>query len=107
MLDSGCEFKIQNTAVINAQSSFHSAPIYIDIPGTRNVKKKLIARSWLARLEDMENILAENNIDDFAKKLSVPTLDDVSKETYLSSRTELLKEIADSKKFFQDLLKDR
>jgi hypothetical protein len=55
----------------------------------------------------MENILAENNIDDFAKKLSVPPLDDVSKEAYLSSRTELLKEIADSKKFFQDLLKDR
>jgi hypothetical protein len=94
-------------SLFNAQSSFHSAPIYIDIPGTRNAKKILIARSWLARLKDMENILAENNIDDFAKKLSVPPLDDVSKEAYLSSRTELLKEIADSKKFFQDLLKDR
>jgi hypothetical protein len=87
-------------------SNFHSAPIFVTLPNMQNENRKKVAESWMARLIDLENLLAEDNIDYLAQKLETPNFDAVPKEVLVNNRKELLKEIAVSKKYFQELLKD-
>jgi len=91
-------------SLTDAQSVFHSAPIYVTIPNAQNVKKREVAQTLLAILNDIENMLSEDNIQYLAEKLSVPNFDAVPKDVLLSNRHELLEEIRISKKYFNDLL---
>jgi hypothetical protein len=51
----------------------------------------------------MERILSENNLEQLARKLEVPTLDAVPEATLRSNRSDLLKEIHVAKKFFRTM----
>jgi len=87
-----------------ALSNIHSAPIYVTVPNTQNGYTKKVARAWLVRLEDMEGMLAEDNIDYLAKQLETPNFDAVPKDVLMNNRLELLEEIQESKTFFKELL---
>jgi hypothetical protein len=88
-------------------SNVHSAPIYVGLKGQPGIEKstrsRSIAATWLARLEDLQTVLAENNLDQLAKKLQTPEFDDVPKETLVNNRTALLEEIRVAKEFFGGL----
>ncbi len=89
-------------------SLVHSAPIYVslkDRPGiAQSAQSRTIAATWLARLEDMETVLTEDNMEHLAKKLEMPNFDAIPKETLLDNRQDLLKEIQAAKGFFKTLL---
>ncbi len=91
----------------NARSNVHSAPIFVTIKDRPGIEKsersRTIATTWLARLEDMETMLTEDNIEQLAKKLETPNYDAVPSETLLNNRQELLKEIQTAKDFFKSL----
>ena len=88
-------------------SNVHSAPIYVTIPNTQALAKsahsKKVAKAWLARLEDLEAMLAEDNIEYLSKQLVKPNFDAVPKDVLINNRTELLEEIQDAKVFFIEL----
>ena len=48
-------------------SNVHSAPIYVTLknrPGIeKSARSRKIAQTWLARLEDVEAVLAQNNME--------------------------------------------
>jgi hypothetical protein len=83
----------------------HTSPIYVLLKNRPGIEKtahsKAVAQSYLARLTDMERLLAEDNIGVLAAKLSDPTMDAVPKETFLNNRQDLLKEIQEAKEFFK------
>ena len=91
----------------NPTSNVHSAPIYVslkDRPGIEHsARARTIATTWLARLEDLETVLAEDNMEYLAPKLAIPDFDAVPKETLLNNRLDLLKEIQTAKDFFKTL----
>lgn len=91
-------------SVFDAQSVFHTAPIFITVPNTNLAKKQEIAEKWIAVLNDLENMLSLNNIDDLAEKLKIPNFDAIPKEVLLKNRNELLDEIADSREYFSNIL---
>lgn len=64
------------------------------------MRAKEVARTFLARLRDLERVLAEDNIDYLAEKLRLPDIDAVPKEVFLKNRKDLLKEISTAKAFF-------
>ena len=86
-------------------SNVHTSPIYVTVKNRPGIEKsahaKAIAQTYLARLNDLEKILAEDNIEALATKLSQPTMDAVPKEVLLKNRQPLLDEIHVAKKFFQ------
>lgn len=86
-------------------SNVHTSPIYVSLRNGPGIEKsahsKAVAQSFLARLNDLENVLAEDNIEVLAAKLSDPTMDSVPKEVFLNSRQALLDEVQVAKKFFQ------
>ncbi len=88
-------------------TNVHSAPIYVTLkhrPGVEKSRRsREIAQTWLARLEDVERILAEENMDNLAKKLEIPNFDAVPKDVLIKNRQELLKEIQVAKDFFNTL----
>jgi hypothetical protein len=88
-------------------SLVHSAPTYVSIrdrPGIeKGARSKEVARSYLARLKDLERVLAEDNIDFLAAKLENPTIDAIPKDVLLKSRPGLLKEIEAAKDYFKAL----
>lgn len=88
-------------------SNLHSAPIYVtlkDRPGIEHsAHSRTVAASWLARLEDLETILSDENIEHLAKKLASPNMDAVPSETLMNSRQDLLKEVQTAKDFFKNL----
>jgi hypothetical protein len=92
-----------------ANSLVHTAPIYVtlkDGPGiSESEQAKRIARTWLARLLDIEASLAEENLDFLAMQLSVPDIDAVPKETLIANREALLQEIDVAKRYFSTLAK--
>jgi hypothetical protein len=92
---------------LKPMSTVHSAPIYVTIknapPSTAHPRTKTIARTWLARLQDVETMLNEDNIEYFAQKIAYPGIDGVPKETLLKNRLALLKEIQDAKDYFERL----
>jgi hypothetical protein len=85
-------------------SNVHTSPIYVSIknrPGIEtSARSKAVARSYLARLSDLERLLAEDNIGALSAKLAEPTMDAVPKDVFLDNRQDLLDEIREAKKFF-------
>jgi len=90
-------------------SNLHTAPIWITLenaPGLdRGARARRVARECLARLEDLERVLAEENLTDLAKRLSVPDADGVPEQTLRANRAALLDEIAVAEQFFQGYLR--
>jgi hypothetical protein len=86
-------------------SNVHTAPIYVSLRNRPGIEKsahsKAVARSFLARLNDLERVLAEDNIEVLAAKLSDPTMDSVPREVFLANRQALLDEIRVARKFFE------
>jgi len=86
-------------------SNVHTAPIYVSLenrPGIeKSARSKAIARSFLARLDDLERVLEEDNLDVLAAKLESPNLDGVPRATLLDNRPDLLMEIQEAKDFFR------
>ena len=96
-----------NFGLLKWSNIFHSAPIYVKIdnasPFTRHPRTKAVARKWLAKLEEAEAFLSNENIDIVAGWQQDPSWDAVPKETFLNNRDALLAEIKDAKKFFLNL----
>jgi hypothetical protein len=86
-------------------SNVHTSPIYVSLKNRPGIEKaahaKAVARSYLARLTDMERLLGEDNIEVLAATLSDPTMDSVPKDVFLNNRQDLLKEIQEAKDFFK------
>jgi hypothetical protein len=92
-------------SVFEPTSSVHTSPIYVSLKNQPGIEKsahsKAVAQSYLARLNDLEKLLAEDNIGALAAMLSDPTMDAVPKEVFLKNRKPLLDEIRVAKKFFE------
>jgi hypothetical protein len=88
-------------------TNVHSAPIYVSLRGRPGIEKSArsreTARTFLARLRDLERMFAEENTDSLAARLGDPNLDAVPKGTLLDNRQDLLDEIKVAKKFFEAL----
>ncbi len=86
-------------------SSVHTSPIYVslrDRPGIeKSAHSKAVAESFLARLNDMERLLAEDNIEVLAARLAEPTMDIVPQDVLFANRQDLLDEIRVAKDFFK------
>jgi hypothetical protein len=86
----------------------HSAPIYVTLKNAPGIEKgahaKRVARTFMARLDDLERVLAPDNIDYLAAKLADPTIDAVPKEVLLDNRQDLLKEIVVARRYFHRIL---
>jgi hypothetical protein len=85
-------------------SNVHTAPIYVALKGhpgvSRSPRSRRIAATWLARLNDLESVLAPENLAYLGAKLEIPNFDAVPAETLRKNRDDLLKEIAVAKAFF-------
>ena len=85
-------------------SNVHSAPIFVTLknrPGVeRSIRSRRIAQTWLARLEDIERVLAVENMEYLATKLELPNFDAVPRDVLMNNRRELLEEIQVAKDFF-------
>jgi hypothetical protein len=88
-------------------SNVHSAPIYLSLRGRpgieRSVRSKEVARTFLARLKDLERLLAEEHTEALATELADPNLDAVPMAIFLNSRRHLLKEVRVAEDFFAAL----
>jgi hypothetical protein len=86
-------------------SNVHTAPIYVtltDRPGiAESAQAKRVARTWVARLEDLERMLAEENVDFLASRLAFPGADAVPREPLVKNREALLDEVRSSRAFFE------
>ena len=69
-------------------------------PLTAHPRAKALARTWLARLEDLEVQLEEDNIEHLANILIKSGGDDVPKDILYKNRLAILKEIHSAKNFF-------
>ena len=96
-------------ALLKPTSNVHTAPIYVTLAGRPGLEKsaraKRVAKTWLARLDDLEAVLAEDNLAALGAQLQVPNFDAVPPETLRANRKGLLAEIAAAKKFFRELAK--
>ncbi len=92
-------------SVFEPTSNVHTSPIYVSLKNRPGIEKsahsKAVARSYLARLNALEKLLAKDNIKTLAATLSEPTMDAVPKEVFLKNRKPLLHEIRVAKKFFE------
>jgi len=83
----------------------HTAPIFVTLQGapplSAQPRAKALARKWLARLEDMEMPLAEDQIQYLAAP--VKGADGVDAEHLRRNRVALLQAIQAAKKYFTDL----
>jgi hypothetical protein len=90
-------------------SNVHTAPIYLTLKNQPGIEKsaraKRVAQTWLARLEDLERVLDEQNLPHLGALLEVPNFDAVPLETLRKSREELLREIQVAEEFFRGLAK--
>lgn len=86
-------------------SNLHTAPIYVTLSGrpgiAESAQAKRVARTWVARLQDLERMLAEENVDFLAGRLAFPNPDAVPRETLIRNREALLEEIRSSRAFFE------
>ena len=77
-----------------------------DRPGREKSERgREVAREFLARLNDLESVLSEENLRSLGNKLEIPDIDAVPKYMLAKNRETLLKEINTSKEFFEELLK--
>jgi hypothetical protein len=85
-------------------SNVHTSPIYVTVrngPGIeKSAQSKALARSYHARLTDMERLLGKDNTEVLAARLSDPTMDSVPEGVFLGNRQALLAEVRAAKKFF-------
>jgi hypothetical protein len=90
-------------------SNVHTAPIYVALKNRPGIEKspraRRIARTWLARLEDLERVLAEENLPSLGATLEAPNFDAVPAATLRKNRKGLLEEIRVAKEFFAGLAK--
>jgi hypothetical protein len=90
------------------KSHLHSAPIYVSVekgaPIEKSLRPQAAAQIWIARLEDMERVLAEQNMEQLAEELASPYWDSVPKDVLMKNRHDLLQEIEVAKGFFEDLI---
>ncbi len=88
-------------------SEAHSAPVYVTLQGapplSGHPRAKALARTWLARLEDLESRLAEDQIENFAKRLEPSPWDIVDEDLLRKNRSALIKEIQKAKDYFRHL----
>lgn len=93
--------------VMGPNSEAHSAPVYITLKGapplSAHPRAKVLARTWLARLENLESRLAEDQIELLAKKLEPYQGDIVKEELLRKNRPALLEEIQKAKDYFMHL----
>lgn len=85
----------------------HTAPIYVTIQGTPPLQAqpqaKVLARKWLAKLQDLEARLEEDQIEHLP---SPPNASDGVSADYLrKNRAALLQAIDAAKKYFDDMAK--
>ena len=92
-------------------TNLHSAPIYVTLENApaleRSARSRQTARAWLARLEDLETVLVESNLDELGAKLERPNFDAVPAETLRRNRADLLAEIQVAKDHFRALVQRR
>ena len=85
----------------------HSAPIYLTLkdgpPLRAHPRAKALARKWLARLEDLEARLADDQIPHL--KAPPTSNQGVNEELLRKNQETLLKEIKSAKDFFQGLMR--
>ena len=85
----------------------HSAPVYLTFEGapplSAQPRGKASARTWLARLEDLESRLVEDQIENLAKKLERYRSDIVEEDLLRKNRPALLEEIRKAKEYFRRL----
>ena len=85
-------------------SEAYSAPVYVILKGasplSAHPRAKALARTWLARLQDLESRLAEDQIEILAKKLERCCGDIVEEGLLRKNRTALLEEIRKAKEYF-------
>ena len=88
-------------------SNVHSAPIYVSLkdgPGIeRSAASSKVARTWLARLDDLERVLSAENLEELARRLESPNYDAVPREVLFENRVDLLAEIRTAQEFFRKL----
>ena len=88
-------------------SEAHSAPVYVTLKGapplSGHPRAKALARTWLARLEDLESRLAEDQIENFAKRLEPSPWDIVDEDLLRKNRSALIQEIQKAKDYFTRL----
>ncbi len=88
-------------------SEAHSAPIYVMLkdapPLSAHPRAKALARTWLARLEDLESRLAEDQIENLAKRLERYPWDIVEEDLLRKNSSALIKEIQKAKDYFTRL----
>lgn len=89
-------------------SNVHSAPIYVSLrngpPIEKSARSREVARTWMARLEDIARVLAEANMKYLAEELVSGDSDSVPKDVLMKNRQDLLQEIDVARDFFEDLL---
>lgn len=86
-------------------TNLHTAPIYVSVNGTKNIKRDAVVVKYLSVLDDMVEMLSPENIDYLAIK-NKRDWDRVPQETIEDNRLELLEEIALAKHFFNKLGND-
>ena len=90
-------------------TNLHTAPIWVTIrnrsPIEQSAQAKTVAQAWLARLENMEQVLAPENMEQLAASLAAPDFDAVPRATLFNNREDLLREIQTAKQFFARLLR--
>jgi hypothetical protein len=99
---------IRQRGSLKPTTNTHSAPIYVTLengPGIeQSAQAQRVALTFIARLDDLELMLAPENIDYLAARLADPTFDAVPKEVLLDNRQDLLKEIAVARQYFNRML---
>lgn len=91
-------------SAMGPSSHLHTAPIWVTVEAKRGLEKsaraRRVAREWLERLEDLERVLAPENLPFLAKRLALPDVDAVPEETLRRNRDSLLAEIHAARDFF-------
>jgi hypothetical protein len=91
-------------------TNVHTAPVYVSLKGAGGAQRiqpsARVAGEWLVRLEDLERVLSEKNMDELAPRLEFPNFDAVPRDTLMHNRDALLLEIAEAKAFFAALAAD-
>jgi hypothetical protein len=85
-------------------SAAHTGPIYITLEGAEPLwahrRSRDVARTWLARLDDLDTRLSEDRVDDLAERLARLPFDRVPAELLRRSRRTLRAEIESARAFF-------
>jgi len=97
------------TPLENRIVSVHTTPIWVTLrdrtPLEQSAQARTVAQYWLARLENMERLLAPENMEQLAARFERPNSDAVPRETLFNNREDLLREIKTAKQFFTALLR--